>query len=182
MTSLAGAVSRICKRRWRPRWLPRTRRLSAAARSALDAGPRRCCEITRRSRQGNRRVARANLQPQQPRRSAALWEIDQLREKIDAALADDIALCRWTCRRTATSLWRARGFSVDVNFLDKPAVPVKWTVDKSSLLAARGLDAQRPTKRKHGTRTLTASTFPFPRMQSRQARPPMRCCRSRRRW
>ena len=59
------------------------------------------------------------------------------REKIDAALADDVALPVDT-QANRHELVAGETFTVNVNFLDKPAAPVKWTVDKSSLLLPQG--------------------------------------------
>jgi len=72
--------------------------------------------------------------------AAALWELDGVRERIDAALADDIAL---PIDRQADrhQLVAGENFAVSVNFLDQPAVPLKWTVDKSSLLLPEGWTA-----------------------------------------
>jgi len=83
-------------------------------------------------------------------RSAALWELDRVRERIDAALADDIAL---PVDRQADrhELVAGENFSVNVNFLDKPAVPVKWTVDKSSLLVPAGWTATLDEPKGGGT-------------------------------
>jgi hypothetical protein len=70
-------------------------------------------------------------------RIAALWELDREREKISAALAEDIAL-PIDVQADRHELVAGESFSVNVNFLDQPAVPVKWTVDKSSLLVPEG--------------------------------------------
>jgi LmbE family N-acetylglucosaminyl deacetylase len=68
---------------------------------------------------------------------AALWELDRVRDKINAALAEDIAL-PIHAQADRHELVAGEGFSVNVNFLDRPAVPAKWTVDKSSLLVPKG--------------------------------------------
>jgi len=72
---------------------------------------------------------------------AALWELDRIHEKIDTALADDVALPVDT-QANRHELVAGETFTVDVNFLDKPAAPVKWTVDKSSLLLPEGWSAK----------------------------------------
>ncbi|HXQ26453.1 MAG TPA: PIG-L family deacetylase [Candidatus Acidoferrales bacterium] len=71
---------------------------------------------------------------------AALWELDGVRARIDAALADDIALPIDT-QADRHELVAGENFSVSVNFLDQPAVPVKWTVNQSSLLLPEGWTA-----------------------------------------
>jgi LmbE family N-acetylglucosaminyl deacetylase len=72
--------------------------------------------------------------------AAALWELDRVRERIDAALIDDIALPIDT-QADRHELIAGENFAVSVNFLDQPAAPVKWTVDKSSLLLPEGWTA-----------------------------------------
>lgn len=67
----------------------------------------------------------------------ALWALDREREKIDAALAEDIAL-PIDVQADRHELVAGESFSVNVNFLDQPAVPVKWTVDQSSLHVPEG--------------------------------------------
>ena len=64
---------------------------------------------------------------------AAEWELEGVRERIDAALADDIALPIDT-QADRHELVAGETFAVNVNFLDQPAAPVKWIVDKSSLI------------------------------------------------
>jgi LmbE family N-acetylglucosaminyl deacetylase len=72
--------------------------------------------------------------------TAALWEIDQLRARIDHALADAIAISV-DVQADRHELVAGEEFGVDVRSYDKPAVPVKWTVDKSSLQAQPGWTA-----------------------------------------
>jgi LmbE family N-acetylglucosaminyl deacetylase len=68
-----------------------------------------------------------------------LWELDRVREKIDVAVNDDIAL-PIIVEADRHELVAGEEFSVDVSFLGKPAVPVKYTVDASSLLVRKGWD------------------------------------------
>jgi len=70
-----------------------------------------------------------------------LWELDRVREKIDLALNDDIAL-PMIVEADRHELSVEESFSVDVSFLGKPAVPVKCTVDASSLLAPKGWNVE----------------------------------------
>jgi LmbE family N-acetylglucosaminyl deacetylase len=72
--------------------------------------------------------------------SGALYEIDQLRDRIDHALAEDIALSV-EVQADRHELVAGEDFGVDVRTYDKPAIPVKWTVDKSSLQAPPGWTA-----------------------------------------
>ena len=73
--------------------------------------------------------------------SAALYEIDQLGDRIDHALAEDIALSV-EVQADRHELVAGEDFGVDVRTYDKPAIPVKWTVDKSSLVAPPGWTAK----------------------------------------
>ncbi|HTR48492.1 MAG TPA: PIG-L family deacetylase [Verrucomicrobiae bacterium] len=84
--------------------------------------------------------------------AAALWEIDGLKRRIDVALADDIALPVDT-QADRHEIVAGESFAVNVSFLDRPAVPVKWTVDESSLRLPQGwtatLDAPKGTNTYH---------------------------------
>ena len=66
-----------------------------------------------------------------------LWELERETEKIDLALNDDIAL-PMIVEADRHELVAGEEFSVDASFLGKPAVPVKYTVDASSLLVPKG--------------------------------------------
>jgi hypothetical protein len=66
-----------------------------------------------------------------------LWELERERDKIDLALNEDIAL-PMIVEADRHELVAGENFSVDVSFLGKPAVPVKYTVDTSSLLVPKG--------------------------------------------
>jgi LmbE family N-acetylglucosaminyl deacetylase len=82
--------------------------------------------------------------------AAAIWELDQVREKIDRALADGIALSVET-QANRHELVAGESFSVSVDFPEKSAVPVKWTVDKSSLLLPSGWSATLEEKKVEST-------------------------------
>lgn len=69
--------------------------------------------------------------------AAALYEIDQLRDRIDHALVEDLALAV-DVQVERHELVAGEEFDVDVHLYDKPAVQVKWSVDKSSLQAPSG--------------------------------------------
>ncbi len=66
-----------------------------------------------------------------------LWELERETEKIDLALNEDIAL-PMIVEADRHELVAGEEFSVDASFLGKPAVPVKYTVDASSLLVPKG--------------------------------------------
>jgi len=59
-------------------------------------------------------------------------ELDAIKQRIDQALADDVALPVDT-QADRHELVAGESFTVNVNFLDKPAVAVKWTVDQTNL-------------------------------------------------
>ena len=69
--------------------------------------------------------------------AAAVWELDQVRKRIDAALVKDIALPIDT-QADRHELVAGESFGVTVSFLDQSAAPVKWTVDQSSLAVPAG--------------------------------------------
>ena len=80
----------------------------------------------------------------------ALAELVGVKQRIDRALADDIALPIDT-QADRHELVAGESFSVDVNFLDKPAAPVKWTVDQSSLWLPHGWTATLDAPKNEGT-------------------------------
>jgi LmbE family N-acetylglucosaminyl deacetylase len=63
--------------------------------------------------------------------AAAEWELDQIRQRIGSALAEDIAL-PFDVQADKHELVAGESFTVTVSFLDKPAVPVKWSVGQST--------------------------------------------------
>lgn len=73
--------------------------------------------------------------------SEAAWEIDQIRERIDQALAEDVAL-PINANADRHELVAGEKFSVSLNFPDKPAVPATWTVDDSTLKVPQGWTAK----------------------------------------
>jgi LmbE family N-acetylglucosaminyl deacetylase len=72
---------------------------------------------------------------------AALWEIDQLHERVDHALAEDVALSV-DAEADRHELVAGENFAVDVRSYDHPAAPVDWTVDQSSLQVPSGWTAK----------------------------------------
>ena len=76
--------------------------------------------------------------------AAARWEIERVRERIDRALESDVALSLGT-QADRHELVAGEKFSVDVILAGKPAVPVKWTVDKSSMVLPPD-GARRPNR------------------------------------
>jgi hypothetical protein len=83
--------------------------------------------------------------------SAARWEVARVRSKIDAALERDVALSIGT-QADRHELVAGEKVTVDVIVLGKPAVPAKWTVDKSSIVVPSGWSATpEPVKENNGT-------------------------------
>ena len=70
-----------------------------------------------------------------------MWELDRVKQRIDGALGYNMALPVDT-QASRHELVAGETFTVDVNFLDKPAAPVKWNVDKSSLVLPEGWSAK----------------------------------------
>jgi LmbE family N-acetylglucosaminyl deacetylase len=67
----------------------------------------------------------------------AVWELEQIQARIQAALGEDVAL-PIDIQASRHELVAGEIFNVDVNFLGKPAVPLKWTVDAASLIVPKG--------------------------------------------
>jgi LmbE family N-acetylglucosaminyl deacetylase len=68
---------------------------------------------------------------------AAVWELDEVRKRIDLALADDVAI-PVDAQASRHELVAGESFSVEVSVAGTPAVPVKWTLNASSLLVPGG--------------------------------------------
>ena len=81
--------------------------------------------------------------------AGALWELDQLRKRIDVALNEDAALTI-LAQAERHELVAGESFSVEVTLPGRSAVPVKWTLDTSNLLLPPGWtaapgDSQEPS-------------------------------------
>jgi LmbE family N-acetylglucosaminyl deacetylase len=114
--------------------------LAAAEKSALEPDRTAAAKSLAEAAKGIATL-RAQLNQQSgAEASAALYEIDQLRDRIDHALAEDIALSV-DVQADRHELVAGEDFGVDVRSYDKPAVQVKWTVDKASLQAPPGWTA-----------------------------------------
>jgi LmbE family N-acetylglucosaminyl deacetylase len=68
---------------------------------------------------------------------AAAWELALVSEKIDRALADDIAIPIET-QADRHELVAGENFSVEVTVAGAPVVPIKWVLDASSFLVPTG--------------------------------------------
>jgi LmbE family N-acetylglucosaminyl deacetylase len=95
--------------------------------------------------------------------AAVLWELSRVREKIDAALADDVAL-PMVVEADRHELVAGENFSVEASFLGQPAVPVKWSLDTSSLLVPDGwnvkLDDNKDGRTRKFSVEIPASALP----------------------
>jgi hypothetical protein len=70
----------------------------------------------------------------------ALRELLGIQDRINAALIDDLAL-PIDIQADRHELVAGESFTVNVSFLDKPAVPFRWSVNQSSLLLPTGWKA-----------------------------------------
>jgi LmbE family N-acetylglucosaminyl deacetylase len=96
--------------------------------------------------------------------AGAVYELDQISKRIDAALVNDVALPVDT-EASRHELVAGEDFAVDVNFLDEPATPAKWKVDASSLKVPEGWtskldDADAKGKTFHFTISVPAGAKP----------------------
>jgi LmbE family N-acetylglucosaminyl deacetylase len=60
--------------------------------------------------------------------ASALWELQRVSDRIDHALAEDVAI-PFEVQADRHELVAGESFSVDVTFGGEPIVPVKWTLD-----------------------------------------------------
>lgn len=79
----------------------------------------------------------------------ANWELDEVRHRINLALEDDLAL-PIDIQADRHELVAGESFSVNVNFLDKPAVPFKWAVEPSCLKVPDGWTTTMDAPKKAG--------------------------------
>jgi LmbE family N-acetylglucosaminyl deacetylase len=70
-----------------------------------------------------------------------VWELDQVKEKIDLALNDDVAL-PVLADADRHELVAGENFSVEINFLGQPAVPLDFSLDKKNVLVPSGWNAE----------------------------------------
>jgi LmbE family N-acetylglucosaminyl deacetylase len=67
-----------------------------------------------------------------PDKDSALWEIDGVRGRIDAALAEVVAVSI-AVNADRHELVAGESLGIDLGFPDKPAVPVEWAVDAATI-------------------------------------------------
>jgi LmbE family N-acetylglucosaminyl deacetylase len=128
-----------------PRLASADQQLAAAAKSALELD--RTAASNSLAAAGKQIAGlREQISKQGGDNAGILWGLDRVRDRINLALAEDVALPIVT-QADSHELVARESFSVEVNFLDQPAAPVKWTVDKSSLQVPAGWDvASEETK------------------------------------
>jgi len=116
--------------------------LASAAKSALAldraAAVQSLCDAGKQIASLRDEIAK---QQSSPAKSAALWEIDQLRDRIDFALDKVVALAVYVTA-DRHELVAGETFTVSLDFPDQPAVPVTWHVDDSSLRLPSGWTAK----------------------------------------
>ena len=114
--------------------------LAAAAKSALNLD--RAAAAKELAEAGSAIAAvRLKISQQTDSESVmALWEVDQVREKIDGSLACDVAL-PIEAQADRHELVAGDTFSVEITVTGKPLAPVKWTLDQSSLALPPGWSA-----------------------------------------
>jgi LmbE family N-acetylglucosaminyl deacetylase len=123
-----------------PAFASADRELSAAAKSALDLDRTAAAKSLAGAGKEIAALRESIASAGGGEGAAALWEIDRVRAKIDAALVYDVALPVDT-QADRHEIVAGGNFSVNVNFLDQPAVQVKWAVDNSSLVMPKGWTA-----------------------------------------
>jgi len=167
--ALAESISTLAERysQWQGTMTPALsaadQDLAAASKSAL--GLDRAAAASSLAKAGKEIAAlRGAVAANGDSAAGALYEIDQITKRIDAALVADVALPVDT-QASRHELVAGENFSVDVNFLDKPATPVKWKVDRSSLKLPEGWtskldDADAQGKTFHFTITVPAGAKP----------------------
>jgi LmbE family N-acetylglucosaminyl deacetylase len=74
--------------------------------------------------------------------SSALFELQHVSERIDRALAEDVAIS-FEAQADRHELVAGEDFSVEVAFEGKPIVPVKWTLDASDIQVPPGWSAAK---------------------------------------
>jgi LmbE family N-acetylglucosaminyl deacetylase len=84
-----------------------------------------------------REIVRLREQLAKQAGDGAVWEIDGVLKRINLALADDVAI-PLDAQASRHELVAGENFSVDVSIAGTPAVPVKWTLNASSIVVPNG--------------------------------------------
>ena len=123
--------------------------LAAAAKSALDLD--RSSAANSLAAAGKEIAALREQLARQPgdQERSALWELDRVKDQIDFALADDIAI-PFEARASRHELVAGENFSVDVVVSGEPAVLAKWTLNASSFVVPSGWNVTSADSRESG--------------------------------
>ena len=110
--------------------------LAAAAKSALELDRAAAAKSLAAAAQEIAGL-REELAKQGGDGAGAVWEIDGVLKRINLALADDVAI-PLDAQASRHELVAGETFSVNVSIAGTPAVPVKWTLDASSIVVPNG--------------------------------------------
>lgn len=113
------------------------KQLAAAAKSALDLN-----RVAAATSLADAAKQIATLRKQVTEQTgddakSAVWELDQVKDKIDLALADDIAI-PIEAHASRHELVAGEKFSVEVVAAGSPAAPAKWSLSPSSFIVPDG--------------------------------------------
>jgi len=108
--------------------------LAAAAKSALELDR---AAAARSLAAAAKEIAGLREQLAKQAGDGAVWEIDGVLKRINLALADDVAI-PLDAQASRHELVAGETFSVDVSIAGTPAVPVKWTLNASSIVVPSG--------------------------------------------
>lgn len=125
--------------------------ISAASKSALDLDRGAAAKSLEEAGQEMARLHDELAKNQTAGASDGAWEVDQVRDRLNNALAEVVAL-PINANADRHELVAGEKFSVSLNFPDKPAVPATWTVDDSTLRVPQGW-AVKVEDAKPGSRT-----------------------------
>ncbi len=152
LTRLAARFGRLEPAAMTPALETADQDLAAAAKSALDLDRAAAASSLAEAAKTIAALREKVLNVGGDESAAAVWELDKVKERIDQALAEDVALPVDT-QADKHELVAGESFTVRVNLLDNPAVPVEWTLDRSSLEVPAGwtvaLDAAKPDSKNY---------------------------------
>ena len=111
--------------------------LSSAVSAALALDrPRAAAALAQAGKQMEGLIEVVSTMSQKEKQDA-IWQLFLVRRRIDQALAEVVAL-PIDAQAERHELVAGESFSVEANFLDQPAAPVKWTMNKSCLVLPAG--------------------------------------------
>jgi LmbE family N-acetylglucosaminyl deacetylase len=110
--------------------------LAAAAKSALELDRTAAAKSLADAAKEIARLREQLAKQASDGEKGALWELDGVRKRIDLALADDVAI-PLDAQASRHELVAGENFFVDVSIAGTP-VPVKWTLNASSIVVPSG--------------------------------------------